>query len=456
MSGGHKASTTALSWLSNLKATQLHRIAVATGVQSSGTKAVLAQRLSDELRLNNDGSEESKKPKRKVVKPNGDANGDSKPMSILSIDMGIRNLAYAHIIVPPKTGPISDGAPSPILNAWTRLAVSSFPTSAGAGTSYLDPPTPTSRKAKDILADDQVDALSSGQDVEVKESFSPDLYSSHAYSLITSLLSTYKPTHILIERQRFRSGGSSAVLEWAIRVGVFEGMLYAVLNTLRREGRIKELMGSKSDVDVEVLGIEPRRVAMYWTEGDMEPAPAKGSEGEEEGKGGRAKTATKTSKSKEGKKAKINLVANWWLSLLERKDSHGGDSGPLKISLAEGSRVKDVVDAYLRKWKGERSSMGGKKAGSGAGKGAEDGNGENSVAKIKKLDDLADCLLQGIAWLEWRGMREKIARDGLEAVASMDDTGSKVAKDPAKSAKAKTKTKGSTERKGNPKRSIEK
>lgn len=456
MPGGHPTPVSAFSWLSKLKATQLHRIAVATGVQSSGTKPVLAQRLSDELQLDRDGSEVTTKAESR--KGNREESVDGKGMSILSIDMGIRNLAYAHIIVPPgapttfaattSNGKLDSSikgdskSPSPILNAWTRLAVSSFPASAEADKSCLDSPTPKMRKDKKhqpTLADDQVNSLASGQNAETKESFSPQLYASHAYSLIKSLLTTYKPTHILIERQRFRSGGSSAVLEWTIRVGVFEGMLYAVLNTLRREGRIKGLVGADSDADVIVQGVEPRRVAMYWTEGD--PKPSSEQKEKEIEEGGKEKKIVKTSRAKEGKKAKINLVANWWLSFLDCKEnSRLGNSEPLKISLAEGSQAKGVVDVYLRKWKRGNSSL---KRGSikGGGSGKENHAGEvqvdeNPVTKIKKLDDLADCLLQGIAWLEWRGMRRIIARDGPDAVPWLEGSVDKIAEEDTKKTKA--------------------
>lgn len=472
MSRGPPKPVLAVSWLSKLKVAQLHRIAVATGIQTSGTKGVLAQRLSDELQSSNDELENVTKAGTRGRK--GGGADDGKGMSILSIDMGIRNLAYAHIIVPPRYRATSKGKLDagkygesrgylPILNAWTRLAVSSLPTSDGTEPAHSDQLTPSPRKDtkhQPTLGDDQVSALASGQNVEVKESFSPDIYASHAYSLITSLLATYKPTHVLIERQRFRSGGSSAVLEWTIRVGVFEGMLYAVLNTLRREGRIKGLVGADADVDVIVQGVDPRRVAMYWTESILKPSSAekekKAEEKEEEEVEEGKEKPKKTSRSKEGKKAKINLVANWWQSFLRHKDTQAEDSEPLKISLEEDNQVKVVVDAYLRKWAGGTSSPGGLKGRSGKKK--DDSaiqKDEHPVAKIKKLDDLADCLLQGIAWLEWRDMRRKLARGGPEAVSWLEanervkvERGDKEAKTTRKnvsSEKKRKKTKVETE-----------
>jgi cruciform cutting endonuclease 1 len=190
----------------------------------------------------------------------------------------------------------------------------------------------------------------STKDKKEKESFCPALYAKNAYSLINTLLSTYKPTHILIERQRFRSAGGSAVQEWTIRVGVFEGMLYAVLETILQERGL-----SKNLAPMQIHGIEPKRVVKYWIDKE---------------RGGEKMTA------REVKKAKIEIVGKW----LEEG----------RVGVVEGD-VTELVGGYLGKLRKE---------------------GKNTV-QIGKLDDLADCLLQGVTWLEWEGMRRRLGRDGF-------------------------------------------
>src|ERR1700710_2773753 len=132
-----------------LRLVDLRLLAQKCGLQTSGTKPVLTQRIQDAL---------ASAPK---LRPN---------TRILSIDMGIRNLAYCTLDVP--TGPRLLHAPSriqPSLHAWQRLSVSSAPMEGES------------------------------------ESFSPATLSVLAYALLRHRLLQEKPSYILIERQRFRS-----------------------------------------------------------------------------------------------------------------------------------------------------------------------------------------------------------------------------------------------------------
>jgi cruciform cutting endonuclease 1 len=296
----------ALSIPSTFKLAQLKQLAFKCGISSSGTKPILIQRLHDEIA--------SLSPKGTEAKPN----------RILSIDMGIRNLAYCVLDVPAKF----DSKKLPTIQAWQRLAVSS-------------PPSSTSEPSL----------------VAAKESFSPATLSATAYELMRNRLLLLKPTHILIERQRFRSMGSKHILEWTVRVNMFESILYGVLCTLKGEGIW----------DGSVEAIAPGKVGPFWIDEEREDKVRK----------------AKSAKAK-NKGAKIDLVRQW----LE-----GGDMMSLGNEEVEG-----VARAYRGKWDGKRVK-------------AKEGE-----EKMGKLDDLADSLLQGMAWTRWEENKRLALAIGIEAL----------------------------------------
>ncbi|PKX93076.1 uncharacterized protein P174DRAFT_452317 [Aspergillus novofumigatus IBT 16806] len=361
------------TWLNSLKASQLQRIAQATGIQSSGTKASLIARLKEEL--------PQPEPENRVSTCASTSPGTSTgAMSILSIDMGIQNLAYAHLLVPrdsnsnSNSGTATAAAPAVVtLNAWRRLAVSD---------ALLDPdiwssPGSTSKQQRNAKVKEKE-----------KHTFSPSEYARTAYALVTGLLHAYQPSHVLIERQRFRSGGGSAVQEWTLRVGVFEGMLYAVLHALGQAGE----GGAEAGMRPVVLGVEPRR-------------------------------KKKKASAREGKKVKINMAGEWLRAGMGGGEvgSGSGSGSPFRLSVADDPELRALVDAYLRRWAGKsnpgRSVSRTKAEGQVA---AEDDRPVIEPPDVRKMDDLADCLVQGVTWLEWQAMRQRILTEGSDAVLQLE------------------------------------
>jgi len=229
----------------------------------------------------------------------------------------------------------------------------------------------------------------------MNEIYTPDFYAQNAYAFLITLMEKYQPTHILIERQRFRTASGVAVQEWSLRVGVFEGMLYAVLYTLARQRRLSlsshepapfsGFFGSGNLVDFGpgpvVHGIEPSRVLRYW--GERMGFKNVFLEGKEK------KTA------KDGKKVKIDLAGHWLdpeHPITGKVDEDGGLSTDLIVGDDVG--LNETLHAYLAKWHKKRGKEKGK--------------------DIGKLDDLADCLVQGMTWLEWQVMRDRILREGVD------------------------------------------
>ena len=350
------ALASSLTWLTTLKATQLKAVATAIGLPSTGTKHLLTTRLIESL------------PSSKFYIA-GSALENSKHgyHRVLSIDMGIRNLAYCQIAVPCTQG-VSQlstrkkDAPKhnlPIIEAWDRISIAKTP-SDSIGTVELSEATAKSPK----------------------ESFSPPVLAVHAYTLINHLVlnaSPLSPQDILIERQRFRSMGGSAVQEWTLRVNMFEAMLWAVLETLRARGLWTG----------NVWAVEAGRVQAWWvgTEGEGREATIEGSENDtgKEARAGEvvveARPDRGAKRAKQGKEDKIALVRRW------------------------------LSDANMMKLKGKAERMGEMYLAKGSSK-TRSRNAAKDEEKLGKLDDLADCLLQGMAWVRWEENRRRILEHG--------------------------------------------
>ncbi|RMZ92293.1 hypothetical protein DV736_g466, partial [Chaetothyriales sp. CBS 134916] len=267
------------------------------------------------------------------------SNSQNGSLRIVSIDMGIRNLAYCTLQAQvPRAFSTS---PDIIrLSAWQRVEV---------GNASSDPKKPATSIAEGL----------------VKETFEPYEYAKHAYSLIKRIVDEHYPTHVLIERQRFRSGGGAAVQEWTIRVGVFEAMIYATLRTLAEQ----------NCCNCTVASMAPVMVNRFWLQEEEQVENGPGHLGN-----------VKRQKSTRTKQQKIRLLEGFL-----RKDMADGT----RILFSNGARkTKEDFLARLDRTKGQGAA--------------------NNV----KLDDLADSLLQGLAWISWQRNRlnlESVAQKELGA-----------------------------------------
>lgn len=320
-----------MQWLSSCKNADLKRIANAIGSNTGGTKAVLAANLQRNL-------QQDRFPLLGSVKSRDLSGADH---NIVSIDMGIRNLAYCRMSLPPGWASTAQPAVA-VVHEWSRIVVSK-PANAESSTENTEQRAP-------------------------KEAFDPATYAKHACSLVKKLLSAPQPTQILIERQRFRSMGGSAVQEWTLRVNMFEAMLYAVLETLSEQG---SWHGA-------VHPVAPAKVSNFWL-GEVDTEP-------------RTKSGPKSLKTKA---AKIDVVTKW----LE-----DGNCFQLRGAAAK------LGQAFLKKRKGakrvliEQNSIN------------TDASGPHFEVEMGKLDDLADCMLQGMAWVQWEKNRRIILDGGLQAL----------------------------------------
>lgn len=322
-----------LSWSlpTTLKRGQLQNIAILIGAPLTGTKPQLLENI-----------QEAATTTHQAIRHDASSTRESeKSVRVLSIDMGIRNLAFAFLSY--RTRQLSSGMPifeKPTLHEWRRVGLMSIKHSSQSQSGR------TALQLPNVASDEPEKAMTA-------ESFEPNVMAGHAFTF-AKYCTSLKPTHILIERQRFRSGGHSAVQEWSLRVGMLEAMLYATFKTLSAENIL---------VDTIIEPMLPMRVNKYWFQNQDIPATGK-----------------------QAKLAKIALVSNMLQALSTKHATFAADED-----------VTDVVGTF-----GSKPS--------------KNCAADRAAKHSSKLDDMSDALLQGLAWINWQQNRVKLVTEGPGAL----------------------------------------
>lgn len=366
---------------------ELQTLCSSCGLPKSGTKAVLSRRLRDAAR------------QFQPVPPSA---------RILSIDLGLRNFAFSLLTPapPPARAPPTPTPSSPLtlpvhLHAWQRLDLTS-PTlfTTTAATNLIEPAQQDAISGKDGPPASATTMIREEEEEEAPAfSPSPQELAALTARLVRTALLPLAPTHVLIERQRYRTGGGPAVLEWTLRVNALEAMLHAAFATLgelagppaaaagheeRRRRRRRRVMVVDSVVPRAVAGfLFPAAVAG----GDGEGEDADG-EGMEPGAGRKRKGRNAWYMKR--KKEKVDLLRGW----LDDRDGLVAPQTP---------EAREIVSAFVHVLEGRLEA--GKKA---QRKGKQTAKVERAI--VTKLDDLSDSLLQGMVWLQWQKNLEEMIK----------------------------------------------
>ena len=340
--------------LKSLKLREIQRVASAIG---SGVSKTKAQHLGD-------------LPKICSVPliPRADRAGTRR---ILSVDMGIRNLAYCVIDVPERAlEPSNHLMASSDFIASLQVRVESL--------KLLDFVELVAWNRFEPAVDSDVEpGLTSV--LSEKDPFSPAFFSKLAFGVVNGIFLPFEPSVLVIERQRYRTGGNSNVLEWTIRVNMFECALHATLEALSHRDGATRLFPTVASVD-------PRRVASFWASKANEEVSLDALEDFSAASTPSDVSAESSIVWKEHteKDLKIATAASWLPKL--------------KCSTDQSKFISDAFTAeynlrYARRFRNENVKI---------------PRTPRASQRLPKLDDLADCLVQGMALAQWEANRKYI------------------------------------------------
>jgi cruciform cutting endonuclease 1 len=304
---------------------------------------------------------------------------------ILSIDMGIKNLAYCVADVEQPTS--AGGTTNMEFRIWRRLDLSeAFQKYEG----YQD-------GTRRSLGKEAVVECQESEDV-----FSPESLSRMGYWFLRKILDDWSPDVILIERQRWRSAGSPTIQQWTVRVNTLEAVMWAVMTALKNE--------RKKMFEWQMYAVDPKRVGHFWLDGATTPQASKkkarnskidpeGDEGIVEAVGDlEAEGKKKLTRGKAEKKAKIQLLRTW----LDSEHPSTKLSTPGKTVEAE-TPYPDISFTFCEQEPTSYGANGTRQALLYA----TDPPSERAKRTrydetyVKKVDDITDCFLQAVAWVAW-------------------------------------------------------
>jgi cruciform cutting endonuclease 1 len=378
------------------------------GSASSGTKNVLLTRVQRDIQRPGLFSIHHDRSAQHV-------NVKDRKLRVMSIDMGIKNLAFcdaeiSYLAVDSASLPRRLDATMEILR-WRKIDL-------------IESGSPVNDESQD-------DEEAAENAEEGENPYSLTNLSQTAYRLITDEVLSVRPDVILIEKQRWRSGGGSAVQQWTVRVNTLEAMLWAILEALKKDRNIstKEPKKGNGKDSYTVFAVDPKRVGQYWL---VQHARALQKSNEDAlafdvsallkqsnpSTADEAKTfPKKPSRSKAEKSAKIALLRSWLTDTTMSTTPSTPASMP-RIAFKMSDEAETIRQALLpkpRTVKATRQSQSKPKSKSKATE-STDLVSDIPAVDIKKLDDITDCVLQAAAWVAWEGNRAQLAtileRDG--------------------------------------------
>ncbi|KAK3392518.1 mitochondrial resolvase Ydc2 [Sordaria brevicollis] len=424
--------------LSRIPAYQLQELMVRCGLPKTGAKLLLYNRI------------------RTAAREHKPLAADSR---ILSIDMGLKNFAYslltlpqkpeASVLTPPKRQLLSDKRkvtkkpkPSESNNDGAIFTADTFDKLLEAEIQEAE----TTNHVADLhvwrhlnlLPWLEVNNIDGRNTDAIGEQFAPNAMADMAYRLITEHILPQRPTHILIERQRFRTGNGAGIFEWTVRVNMLESMIYAILRVMQNAGKFKGV----------VVPVPPKRVVnylmqTYGEENPQERLPGKRNIKAKVPLGAALDQEISPEEDKEDellspfeppinvaeretkkalnnvKKVRMALLAEWF----RKNEKIGLANEEMRRMAYYFVRNTDVACRNLlltnQKLKNEAVEMPPvhqlpKSLGVGTfmGKLGEKPERLTKGEHIEKMDDLCDSVTQGLAWIEW----------GLELEKAMENS----------------------------------
>ncbi|KAF9905841.1 NADH-cytochrome b5 reductase [Linnemannia zychae] len=347
------------------------------------------------------------------------------PRSIVSIDIGIRNLAWVEL---SKDGEILRWAiedlvpPSPTLDDRPNSALKEDEDEEWTGADNK-----TKRRSSSTKRANKKQA-------PVSSPYDPRAMALRLDTVMRTILESNTVDGIILERQRFRSRGMPMVLDSAFKCGVIEGMIHTWFAFWEREqssrggkrlaeGEDEDDRKGERKVPMFIESVPPRAVAVRWGIGAS---------------GAQAKDALSRRKKKQELLGSVDTVAD-----AIESDTVSGPAEEESSNVQSPARPKKSLTYHHKKtqsrsivnqWIHDKPSSDSSSSSDPADTGLVTGLSPPSKFQVRcspamkewyrqeqKQDDLSDCLLQAVAWFEWkdRAVQEAVERSMLTGDATV-------------------------------------